>query len=109
MVAAMNKCPVCGAELKATQLGWRGPLDPDEPQVRYHCDDCDFTWDKADLEEHWGSFDQGFYTEVDGQAIHVLGDPNMSEETFEALKELARLAMKAVDENTLLDSDENEA
>lgn len=102
----MNKCPVCGAELKAMPSGWRGPCDPDEPQVRYHCVDCDFTWDKADLDEHWGTFGQGFYTEVDGKTIHVLGEVGMSEETFDALKEVARLAMKAVDENTLLDDDD---
>lgn len=78
----------------------------------WRCQHCDWSdeWMPDDEDECLPpESGQGFYTEVDGQVIHVLGEAGMSEETLEALKELARLAMKAVDENTLLDSDENEA
>jgi hypothetical protein len=40
----------------------------------------------------------GFWAEVNGQPIHFLGDPGMSEETLDALKEVARAAMKWMDE-----------
>lgn len=43
----------------------------------------------------------GFWMEVDGSPIHVNGDPNMSEETREAIANLFRAARKAVSEGTI--------
>ncbi len=42
----------------------------------------------------------GFWAEVDGQPIHFLGDVGMSEETLEALKEVARAAMRMLEKKT---------
>lgn len=39
----------------------------------------------------------GFWLNVDGQSVHVLGDPNMSEETANAIAEVVRL-VRAEDE-----------
>ncbi|MBZ0318661.1 MAG: hypothetical protein K8L91_19765 [Anaerolineae bacterium] len=59
------------------------------------------------MEEHWGTFHQGFYTEVDGKVIHVLGEAGMSEETLDAVKEMARAAMRMLEKKaTELDDDE---
>lgn len=47
----------------------------------------------------------GFWTDVDGEPIHILGDPNMSEETLKALQDMARLVRKMQDD---AHEDENE-
>lgn len=39
----------------------------------------------------------GFYTTVDGTPVHIQGDPNMSEETFELLQKMISAAIKQVD------------
>lgn len=36
---------------------------------------------------------QGFWSQADGQPIHILGDPNMSDETLHAIQELAKAVM----------------
>jgi hypothetical protein len=36
----------------------------------------------------------GFYSKVDGQPIHIYGDPTMSDETLQAIQEVAKAAMK---------------
>lgn len=40
----------------------------------------------------------GQWMDVDGKPVHVLADPNMSQETRDALSELVRAAMKWVDD-----------
>lgn len=40
----------------------------------------------------------GQWMDVDGEPVHVLADPNMSDETRDALTELVRAARKMVDE-----------
>lgn len=39
----------------------------------------------------------GFWVEVDGQPVHMLGDLHMSEETLDAVKEIARAAMRMLE------------
>lgn len=39
----------------------------------------------------------GMWMEADGEPFHVLGDPNMSEETAEALRQVVRAARRMVD------------
>jgi hypothetical protein len=57
---------------------------------------------KVDFKRHdpFGGH-RGFLIDVDGQPVHVLGDPNMPEKTREALREVARLARRAVEDGTL--------
>jgi hypothetical protein len=57
---------------------------------------------KVDFKRHdpWGGH-RGFSIDVDGQPVHVLGDPNMPEQTREALREVARLARKSIEDGTL--------
>ncbi len=54
---------------------------------------------------------QGFYLHTDVGTAHVLGDPNMSQETINALIELIRAAHRAVENGELgrKDDDANEA
>ena len=40
----------------------------------------------------------GMWLEADGEPFHVLGDPNMNEETLEALREMARAARRMMEE-----------
>lgn len=40
----------------------------------------------------------GFWVEVDGQPIHMLGALHMSEETLDAVKEITRAAMRMLEE-----------
>lgn len=51
----------------------------------------------------------GFWADVDGQPIHILGDPNMSEETLNALKEMARAVLKQQAQKDAPPNDEGEA
>ncbi len=39
----------------------------------------------------------GFFTTVDGNPVHIQGDPNMSDETMAALANVIRAAIKQVD------------
>lgn len=48
---------------------------------------------------------EGFWVDIDGEPVHFLADPNMSEETANALAELVRAARKAIDAGTLRDTD----
>lgn len=58
--------------------------------------------DNPDLEGH-----VGFYaTADDGTPFHVLGNPNMSDETLKALGELAKAAVQYVESKTLPDDDD---
>ena len=48
----------------------------------------------------------GFYSSVDGQPIHILGDPDMDDDTLAAIQELARYVMNmSADEITALRDD----
>lgn len=38
----------------------------------------------------------GFWIDVDGQPVHVLGDPEMSKDLIEALADMAREARKMI-------------
>lgn len=49
----------------------------------------------------------GFYADVDGEPMHVLGDPNMSDETLKALQAMARAARKAIEDGTLPREDDD--
>lgn len=50
----------------------------------------------------------GFYlATADGQPFHVLGDPNMSPETADALRKLVKAAYKAVDAGTIVPDEDN--
>lgn len=40
---------------------------------------------------------QGFWTSVDGEPVHILGDPNMSEETLAALQAVVRAVVQRMD------------
>lgn len=44
---------------------------------------------------------EGFWTTVDGEAAHILGDPNMDEKTLNALHEVIRAARRAIDDGSL--------
>lgn len=37
---------------------------------------------------------KGFWIDVDGQSVHVLGDPDMAQQTRQALENMARAAMR---------------
>lgn len=41
----------------------------------------------------------GFWTQVDGEPVHMLADPDMSPETAEALAHVIRAARKMVEED----------
>ncbi len=43
----------------------------------------------------------GQWLDVDGEPVHILAAPDMSEETAEALRELVRAARRAIEEGTL--------
>ena len=43
----------------------------------------------------------GFWMDVDGEPVHMLADPNMSDETAEALVELVRATRKMLDDKSL--------
>ncbi len=43
----------------------------------------------------------GQWLDVDGEAVHILAAPDMSEETAEALRELVRIARREIEEGTL--------
>src|SRR5687768_1922571 len=51
---------------------------------------------------------KGFWTNVDGQMVHAQGDPNMSEETLNAIAELVRCAVRAIENGTLRKEDDME-
>lgn len=70
------------------------------PQDDTFTDEDDDPEDTDDVPDPYGGH-VGFFADVDGEPIHVLGDPNMSEETLNALRELARAARKAIDDGTL--------
>jgi len=44
---------------------------------------------------------ESMWLDVDGEMVHFQADPNMSEETREALKDLVRCVRKALQEGTL--------
>lgn len=98
-------CPKCGHETNFSSDDYGIPED-------YEYDDDD------DDEEDFGYDDEpsladlyplevdddidprertGFYTSVDGDPVHIQGDPEMNEETFQALQELIRAAQRALD------------
>lgn len=56
--------------------------------------------DTEDFPDPYGGH-VGFFVDVDNEPMHVLGDPNMSEETLNALKAMARAARKAIEDGTL--------
>ncbi len=48
----------------------------------------------------------GFWVEVDGQLVHMLGDLHMSEETLDAVKEITRAAMRMLEKKAAEIEDE---
>ena len=49
---------------------------------------------------------KGFYSSVDGIPFHVLGDPNMSDKTLEALQHVVRAAYEAIERGDFDKDDE---
>lgn len=83
--APLDKCPLCGED-------W---WNLNEHNNAY-CGHCEMNWSEMEDFHH-----TGFYTQVDGVPVHVRGDPNMSDDTLKAIQEMARAAMKAIEDGTL--------
>ena len=113
----MNNCIRCDAEMKRALL-YRATPDGLVAAPGYECLNCGMIYltnsdewqdgraDPAGEDEevddtpppdlHGGHV--GFYTDDgSGSAIHVLGDPNMSNETLDALRKLAQAAKRMID------------
>ncbi len=96
----IEECPKCGycfdvAHDKEVEREWvYGDGYPD---------DEDFVSDEeyAELEAAAFGGHKDVWIEVDGHQQRVLGDPNMSEETKEALAKMIKAATKAVNEGKL--------
>jgi hypothetical protein len=57
-----------------------------------HCYECGMDWSDMEDFHHVGQ-----WIDVDGEPVHVLADPNMSEETRRAIESLVRAARKHLD------------
>jgi hypothetical protein len=97
-VSDLKYCPYCGAQTR------REVFVEDGAKVDItRCSECvwdEFTDDLEDIPDN-PDFEGhvGFWMDVPGAApIHVLGDPNMSEETANALRKLAEAAQKYVED-----------
>lgn len=65
------------------------------------CCDADLDAQEAEIAELNGldpKGHEGFWMDVDGEPVHMLADPNMSEETAEALSEVVRAARRMLEE-----------
>lgn len=67
---------------------------PDDPLPLNLTDRDDREYDPPEAHE-------GFWTTVDGEAAHILGDPNMDEKTLNALHEVIRAARRVIDDSAV--------
>lgn len=82
------KCPNCGGDLERLPDSYR---DSDE-WPDYECCDCGADYWESDFKPPH----VGFTMDVDGTPIHILGDPDMDDETRAALEEMGRAAIQAI-------------
>ena len=97
-------------------LGWYG--DPDELKARTLSYPGGRVMDRQKQFDHWDDVrtrqtmhrflgpSQGFWLHTEYGTAHVLGDPNMSQETIDALQELIRCARRAIEDGTLKGDDD---
>lgn len=86
--ATWDECPECGAAFSGDEY------------ILQQCFACGWVNDTGrDDVEFPDEFDghEDIYIEVDGQQQRVLGDPNMSEETKQALAGLIKAASEAIE------------
>ena len=92
--AIWDICPQCGIALgtdgyitQRCTCGWENDTDEDD-----YSDEETEALERAAFGGH-----EDVYIEVDGQQQRVLGDPNMSEETKQALAGLIKAATEAIE------------
>jgi len=92
------------------------------PAPPKNCPLCDTMWAAINEQNnaycafddmHWSEMEDfhhvGQWMYVDGEPVHVLAAPNMSDETYIALQELVRAAKKMLDDRQPgIDADEQE-
>lgn len=101
--AIWDDCPVCDAVLVADEYieqrcnvcGWQNDTDVDSEEMK--------ALERAAFGGH-----EDVYIDFDGQPQRVFGDPNMSEETKQALAKMIKAVTKAVADGKFDDDKESE-
>lgn len=82
----------------------------DDESFEVACPSCLAIWGFEEIDRQhcaacgWPDNDDGdgfWYTDEEGETAHILGDPNMGEETLAALNAMIKAARKAIDEGIL--------
>lgn len=77
--------------------GWRDEVYEPLPELTNDTDPFEDDAEEIEIPADLHGGHTGFWLNVDGEGVHVLGDPSMSEETANALRELVRAARKHVE------------